>query len=304
MPQSGILQRNIMPALVGAVLLLLATVSFSWADDQAKRLLSLIDYIGGDYRNAVQGGQVINSDEYQEMSEFAARSLELFDQLKARESGDKANIENDLRTLATHIKNMSGEEVVPQLAQQIKDRLIRTYKIETYPKTIPAYDSAKAIYQENCAQCHGANGRGDGPGADNMQPKEPRPANFTDSDLITNLSPFKAFNTTTFGIQGTGMPSFSALNEEQRWEAAFYVFSLRFSAEDAAAGRELFAARKLSPELTNPATLATSSDGELTEKLTAALGSEEEALTILAYLRYGLLQDRKAEPLLTARTFL
>jgi high-affinity iron transporter len=297
-------EGNIMLGLAGAVLLFFASVSFSWADDQAMRLLSLVDYIGGDYRNAVQGGQVINRDEYQEMSEFGARSLEIFDQLKATESGDKAGIENDLRTLATHIKKMSGEEVVPQLAQRIKDRLIRTYSIETFPKEIPVYDRAKAIYHENCAQCHGASGRGDGPGAASMQPKEPKPANFGDRDLIHNLSPFKAFNTTTFGIDGTAMPSFSALGDKQRWDAAFYIFSLRFSAQDAAAGRELFAARKLSPEFTNPATLATSSDGELTEKLTASLGSEKEAKTVLAYLRYGLLQDSKVDPLLTARTFL
>jgi high-affinity iron transporter len=304
MPQPRCFQGNIMRAFVGAVLLLLASVSFCWADDQAKRLLSLVDYIGGDYRNAVQGGQVINRDEYQEMSEFAARSLDLFNQLKANESGDKANIEKDLRTLAMHIKNRSSEDLVPQLAQQIKDRLVKTYGIATFPKAIPTYDSAKAIYHENCAQCHGASGRGDGPGAGSMQPKEPKPANFTDPNLINHLSPFKAFNTTTFGVQGTGMPSFSALGEEQRWGAAFYVFSLRFSAADAAAGREIFAAHKLSPEFMNPATLAASSDAELTEKLTATLGSQEAAIQILAYLRYGLLQDRKADPLLTARSFL
>ena len=287
-------QGNIMHASVGAILLLFATVTSCWADDEAKRLLSLIDYIGGDYRNAVQGGKVIDRDEYQEMSEFAARSLELFDQLKAKESSDRANIENDLRTLATHIKYISGEELVPQLAQQIKERLIKTYSIETYPKAIPAYNRAKTIYHENCAQCHGESGRGDGPGIASMQPQEPKPANFTDPERINNLSPFKAFNTTTFGIQGTGMPSFSALNEEQRWHAAFYLFSLRFSAEDAPAGRELFAARNLSPEFKSPATLATFSDGELTEK----------AITVLAYLRYGLLQEDKADPLLAARTFL
>lgn len=297
-------QGNIMHASVGAILLLFATVTSCWADDEAKRLLSLIDYIGGDYRNAVQGGKVIDRDEYQEMSEFAARSLELFDQLKAKESSDRANIENDLRTLATHIKYISGEELVPQLAQQIKERLIKTYSIETYPKAIPAYNRAKTIYHENCAQCHGESGRGDGPGIASMQPQEPKPANFTDPERINNLSPFKAFNTTTFGIQGTGMPSFSALNEEQRWHAAFYLFSLRFSAEDAPAGRELFAARNLSPEFKSPATLATFSDGELTEKLTATLGGKQEAITVLAYLRYGLLQEDKADPLLAARTFL
>ena len=202
MPQPRCFQGNIMRALVSAVLLLLASVSFCWADDQAKRLLSLVDYIGGDYRNAVQGGQVINRDEYQEMSEFAARSLELFNQLKANESGDKANIEKDLRTLATHIKNRSGEDLVPHLAQQIKDRLVKTYGIATFPKAIPTYDSAKAIYHENCAQCHGASGRGDGPGAGSMRPKEPKPANFTDPNLINQSLSFQSFQYDN--IRGSG----------------------------------------------------------------------------------------------------
>ncbi len=289
---------------LGVFLLSISCASAALASDQAKQLLSLIDYIGGDYKNAVRDGKVADPDEYQEMSEFSKRSIELFDQLKLKEGRDTAEIEKDLRALAAHIKNTSGEELVPQLAQQIKDRLIKTYSIVTHPKAIPDYERAKAIYHETCAQCHGESGRGDGPGAASMQPKEPKPANFTDPDLINNLTPFKAFNTTTFGIQGTGMPSFSALSEEQRWEAAFYVFSLRFSAQDAAAGKELVGARKLSPDFMSPATLATSSDGELTEKLTAAVGNSEAAIIILAYLRKGLLQNRKGDPLLTARTYL
>jgi high-affinity iron transporter len=288
----------------GILLLFFANTSLLWAADEAKRVLALIDYIGGDYRNAVQAGKVVNTDEYQEMTEFSARSLELFNQLKANEGSDKAGIEKDLRALASHIKNKSGDEAVPQLAQQIKDRLIKTYNIITYPKAIPNYESSKAIYNQNCAQCHGESGAGDGPGAASMQPKEPAPSNFLEADLINNLSPFKAFNTTTFGIEGTAMPSFSALNEEQRWEAAFYILSLRFSAEDAAVGKQLFEQRKLSLDLASPATLATSSDGELTEKLAATFGNKEDAIKTLAYLRQGLLQERKPDPLLTARTYL
>ena len=133
-----------MRILLGIVFLLLLTNSPAlWAADEAKRVLALIDYIGGDYRNAVQGGKVINSDEYTEMSEFSARSLELFKQLKSAE-GDKAGIEKDLRALAEHIKNKSGEDAVPQLAQQIKERLIKTYSIVTYPKALPNYDERKS----------------------------------------------------------------------------------------------------------------------------------------------------------------
>ncbi|MEX0803692.1 MAG: cytochrome c/FTR1 family iron permease [Candidatus Binatia bacterium] len=297
-------QSNDMRILLAIAFLLLTDTSYSWADDGAKRLLALIDYIGGDYRNAVQGGKVINRDEYQEMTEFSAQSLELFDELKTREGGDKASVEKDLRALAAHVKNKSGDDAVPQLAQQIKGRLIKTYNIVTYPNAVPNYDSAKTIYSQNCAQCHSESGRGDGPGASSMQPKEPKPANFLDPELINNLSPFKAFNTTTFGIQGTAMPSFAALSEEQRWEAAFYVFSLRFSADDAAAGKKLLQNKKLPAVLTSPGVLATSTDAELSEKLAALFPNGQDSKKVLAYLREGLLQDRKSDPLLTARTYL
>jgi high-affinity iron transporter len=266
-------------------------------------MVALIDYIGGDYRNAVRVEKVVNADEYTEMTEFSARILELFNSLKAAD-GDKAGIETDLNALAAHIEAKTGDDAVPRLAQQIKDRLIKTYDIVTYPKAIPSYESGKTVYDANCAQCHGVSGRGDGPGAATMQPKEPAPANFLDPDLMNNLSPFKAFNTTTFGIEGTAMPNFSALTEEQRWAAAFYVFSLRFSADDTAAGKALFGARKLAEEFTTPLTLASSADGELTEKLTAALGNPRDAHNAQAFLRLGLLKEHKADPLLTARDYL
>ena len=72
-------------------------------------MVALIDYIGGDYRNAVQVGKVVNADEYTEMTEFSARILELFGKLKAAEG---AGIGKDLNALAAHIKNKSGDDAV------------------------------------------------------------------------------------------------------------------------------------------------------------------------------------------------
>src|SRR5215207_2469141 len=92
-------QTTVLGYAVGVFLLSIFCASAALANDQAKQLLSLIDYIGGDYKNAVQHGKIANPDEYQEMSEFAARSLELFNQLKSAQ-GDKALIEKDLRALA------------------------------------------------------------------------------------------------------------------------------------------------------------------------------------------------------------
>jgi high-affinity iron transporter len=290
--------------LLGAVLLVFANSPALWAADEAKRLLALIDYIGGDYRNAVQGSKIINQDEYQEMTEFSARSLELFERLKENEGRDRAGIEKDLRTMTLHIKEKSGEDLVPQLAQQIKDRLIATYKIVTHPKTLPNLETAKAVYDQNCAQCHGETGRGDGPAAATMQPKDPKPANFLDADLMNGLSAFKAFNTTSFGIEGTGMPNFSALSDEARWDAAFYVLSLRFSPQQSAGGKKLYETKKLPAEFTDVATLATVTDGEVLTKLQSYFPRPEDAEAVLAYLRKGPLEERKPDPLLAARTHL
>jgi high-affinity iron transporter len=292
-----------MQALLWVILLLLLPYSPPlWAADEAKRVLALIDYIGGDYRNAVQAGKVVNADEYTEMTEFSARSLELFNQLKSAE-GDKAVIEKDLSEIAAHIKNKTGDEAVPQLAQQIKDRLIKTYNIVTYPKALPNYESAKLIYAQNCAQCHGDSGRGDGPGRESMNPKTPPPANFTDADFMAGLSPFKVYNTTTFGLDNTAMASFAALPDEQRWQVAFYVSALRFSAEAASAGEAWLKGRTLPGDLTSMATLATSSDDELSGKIEKAVpGAPRDQ--ILAYLRRGLLEKKMTDPLLIARTLL
>ncbi|HKY06987.1 MAG TPA: cytochrome c/FTR1 family iron permease [Candidatus Binatia bacterium] len=289
-----------MKVLLGTLLLLLAHGPALWAADEAKRVVALIDYIGGDYRNAVQDGKVVNADEYTEMTEFSARSLELFKQLKSAE-GDKAGIEKDLSALAAHIKNKTGDDAVPQLAQQIKERLIKTYNIVTYPASLPNLAAARTVYVENCAQCHGAGGKGDGPARESMNPKTPPPANFTDADFMAGLSPFKVYNTTTFGIDNTAMASFAALPDDQRWQVAFYVMALRFSADAANTGEAWLKGKTPPADLTSIATLATSSDDELAEKIKKALPGAP-ANEMLAYLRRGLLEKKSTDPLLIART--
>jgi high-affinity iron transporter len=81
MPPNNFSRGGYIRIFLSVILLLLTNSPALWAADEAKRVLALIDYIGGDYRNAVQGGKVINSDEYQEMTEFSTRTLELFDRL-------------------------------------------------------------------------------------------------------------------------------------------------------------------------------------------------------------------------------
>ncbi len=295
------------PKVVGQYLILvvmLFAAAPALAQDQAKKLVALLDYLGSDYKNAVKDGKVLSQDEYGEMQEFAKRGIELFTQLKAADQGDKAGVEAAVKSLAQHVADKAEPKIVAEVAKATKDKLLAAYNIIPYPRRLPALASGKKLYDDNCAQCHGASGKGDGPGRDSMNPKTPLPANFTDPERIGGLSPFKVFNTASFGIEGTAMASFAALSEEQRWQVAFYVFALRFSDDAAKAGAQLVKAKSLPSDLQSVATLATTADEVLLDRLKEQSKDESQALALLAHLRRGMLEVALADPLAIAKGLL
>ena len=278
--------------MILCVLALLVAIPAAFAQDDAKRLVSLLDYLGSDYKNAVKDGKILSRDEYGEMQEFSRRSQELFNKLKETDKADKAGVEPMIKSLAGEINRKAEPKVIADLAQSAKEKLIAAYKIVPYPKQVPSREAGQKLYAGNCAQCHGATGKGDGPGIASMNPKSPPPANFTDPERMAGLSPFKAFNTASFGVEGTAMASFAAFSEEQRWQVAFYIMSLRFTPEEVTRGTALVRERKLPVDLTSVANLATHSDEQLTDDLKKYFPGEAQASDVLAYFRRGMLEQK------------
>ncbi len=93
----------------------------------------------------------------------------------------------------------------------------------TLPTHMPSARAGQALYEANCAKCHGADGRGAVPGA----------RNFTDTDYMRGESPANFF---TIVSEGRGeMPAFKdSLSPDDRWNVVFYVW--RFSTTDQALG--------------------------------------------------------------------
>jgi high-affinity iron transporter len=104
------------------------------------------------------------------------------------------------------------------------DDLVTATGIARAPVVIPDLREGSALFAQNCAACHGPTGNGDGPAAAALKP---RPANFHSDDVMASLTPFKAFNVIRFGVRGTAMAPFASLDEKERWDLAFYLFTLR-----------------------------------------------------------------------------
>lgn len=66
-----------------------------------------------------------------------------------------------------------------------------------------AAQDVEEVYQKQCAVCHGAEGKGDGPAAAALTP---RPGNFTDPALFGDRADAELIQSITDGVQG--MPQF------------------------------------------------------------------------------------------------
>jgi mono/diheme cytochrome c family protein len=93
-------------------------------------------------------------------------------------------------------------------------------------------DEGKAIYEAECARCHGPGGAGDGPDAPALDTPHP---DFSDLAYMAARTQSEFFSAVTDGA-GEAMPAFqAALTEDQRWAALDYVraFSYAYAAPGA-----------------------------------------------------------------------
>ncbi len=190
-----------------------------------RTFISLLDYIGSDYKNAVREGEIINRVEYDEMMEFIDRAISNFNRLSAEMNVDeKERMADDLFNLKKIIEEKKEPDKIYLSANKIKQAIIALNIIPVSPLRWPNLSAGKEVYTKYCQSCHGTTGKGDGILSNNFFPG---PANFLNDTLMKKISPFQVYNTIRLGISGTGMPAFDSLRDESVWNTAFYVMSLR-----------------------------------------------------------------------------
>jgi high-affinity iron transporter len=236
----------------------------------------LLDYIAVDYPGAVSGGRIVSEAEYAEMREFSSSVRSLIGALPA--SSAKPQLLTEANGLMASVEQRAEPADVARQARSLATDLLKAYPVPLAPRQAPDIAQGAALYAEQCASCHGVNGRGDGPTARGL---EPPPIAFTDAARARERSLFGLYQVIGQGLDGTAMASFAHLSSDDRWALAFHVGGLAYSREAERAGEQAWRIgsqpRSVIPDLqvltqTTPAALA------------ARVG-EPQASQLMAYLR-------------------
>jgi high-affinity iron transporter len=270
-----ILRRAGLPLALGLASMLWGV---GWAAAQAspepaQLILHMLDYIAVDYPEFVQDGAILDQAEYDEQVEFSRQVRTTLDQLPAHV--DKPGLVRSAEQLVDRIRDKRPGSEVAALAQQLRWDVIRAYDVEVAPRRTPDLRAAAALYQTQCAACHGPQGRGDGPAGGGL---DPAPSNFHDRHRMDQRSVYGLYSTITLGVQGTGMAGFHALSEDERWALAFHVSNLASPEAGVRRGAELWqsgSGRSWFPDLASLVT-QTASDARATHG--------DDAAHVLAYL--------------------
>ena len=184
-----------------------------------RQMAQLAEYIGVDYPEAIDSGEIINNEEYQEMLEFSGILITQAKASKVSALVSKAEI------LEASIKEKKASSVIQQLCNELRSELLEQMPQATLPRQLLPEPETQSLFQQQCSTCHGRQGKGDGPTSIGL---EPPPTDFTDRTRAMNRSILGLYDAISNGIDETAMVAYDQLSEEQRWSLAFYAGSLAF----------------------------------------------------------------------------
>lgn len=203
------------------------------------------------------------------------------------------------RALLAQVRAKAAGDTVAAAANRLRWDLIAAYRLAVAPKQPPRLAAAPALYVAQCAGCHGASGRGDGPAAQGM---DPAAADFHDDERMRMRSVYGLYNTITLGVAGTAMRGYGELSEDERWALAFHVAALRHGADAMQRGQAAWAQPSSRAALRDLAALATLSPAEVlaqhgpvATQAQAWLTAHPEALAAAAPKPLDLARDKLDE---------
>ena len=177
----------------------------------------------------------------------------------------------------------------------------------TLPASQPSAQAALQLYPTRCAPCHGDTGKGDGPQSQQvMAQMGGKLPNFADTAYARTVKPTDWFNVLSTGRMQKGMPPFTSLTADQRWDLVAYLYTLSIPQDRLDQGKSVYADQCVSchgttgkaaspdtPDLSDPAQMAAKSQADVDAVIANGRGampgssslSQDDRLAVADYVR-------------------
>lgn len=267
-------------------------------DNAAKRLGAIVAVATDEYSKAVDArGTLVAPVELEEAQSFLKDAKEV----ATRVSGPRsAELRALLDTMLVAVTARRAPADVEALHERFRSALGSDAQLDLPTRRVDLA-AGRALYEKNCASCHGLTGLGDGPAAKGM---ELAPPAIGRHDAVADVSPGLMYRIVAVGISGTPMAGWaSVLSADERWDVVTYVNTLR-GRDLAARGEALlrtrcdrcaqgeagaFGTAGLPPELASTAWQLERSDDQIALALAEASGGTTlapgDAKAIIAHVR-------------------
>jgi mono/diheme cytochrome c family protein len=192
------------------------------------------------------------------------------------------------------------------------------------PPGKPSAANGEALWLQDCAPCHGVQGRGDGPSAEMPQLADTPPTDFTDREAAQQRSLADMFTVTKEGRMDQMMPPWGGqLSDDQIWDVVAYAQTLATTPDDIAAGKSIYEANCATchandgtplapgaPNLADAAEMATQSPQAMFNVISQGQGdmpafagqlSEQERWQAVDYLRTFSYQPIQLDGIITGQ---
>ena len=191
-----------------------------------------------EYADGVSGGFVVSQDEVDEAVAFLGEARRAATTLPHSVAATTMALVDSALAI---VRGVGHAEQVERLAHEVASELRAAIDgtDDAIPLLRPSLALGSRLFAQNCTDCHGTSGAGDGFRASNL---DPRPADLRDAGLLADQSPLDHFRKIRFGVSGTDMEGFEDhLTDGEIWAVVSYVTRFRSPDANRSHGETVFA---------------------------------------------------------------
>jgi len=207
-----------------------------------KKILTLLEAVGEEYREAIHNGKIARPIEYDEAKAFLEDARRRWESISV-DAAARRDVDEKLQAIDAAMTALHDVEAVRAQVNAARQQVMHATGVESevFPPQSPSFERGRMLFVENCSSCHGEGGDGRGENAAKLSPP---PANFTDPLFMDGETPYDFFHVITLGKRTSAMPAWGdVLSLQERWDLVSYLWTLAPGRARLAEGQGLYLAQ-------------------------------------------------------------